>query len=99
MNLTSVGLIGAMATLLGTVSGFVVALRRSSSESDDHWQDLVRAQLAAQIQRNEALDRRVSELWVALDTERIERRRIEAAMGSRIALLESILRTHGIDLP
>lgn len=99
MSLTAVGVVGAIATLIGTLSGFIVAVRRSSADSDDHWQDMVRAQLAAQIDRNTALDRRVGELWQALDLERIERRRIEASMGHRIALLEATLRDHGIALP
>ena len=103
MSLTVAGIVGAIATLIGTVSGFVVAVRRSQSEGDGHWQDLVRAQLAAQIEinvkRNEELERRVSDLWAALDGERAERRNVEANMAARIALLESILRSHGIALP
>lgn len=99
MDLTTVGIFGAAAALLGTISGFVVALRRSKSDGDGHWQDLVRAQLASQIKRNTLLDRRVSDLWAALDLERTERRRVEAGMATRIALLESILRSHGIVPP
>ena len=99
MNLTAVGIFGAMTTLLGTIGGFVVALRRSSSDSEDHWQELVRAQLATQIDRNSALDARVNDLWSALDIERVERRRIEASMGARIALLEQTLRSNGITVP
>lgn len=99
MDLTTVGVFGAAATLLGTISGFVVALRRSKADGDDHWQDLVRVQLADQIERNSLLERRVSELWAALDAERAERRRVEAGMAGRIALLESVLRAHGIAPP
>jgi hypothetical protein len=97
--LTVAGVIGASTTLLGTLGGFVVAVRRSSADSDDHWQDLVRSQLAAQIGRNEQLDQRITRLWTDLDTERSERRRVEAGMASRIALLESTLRTNGIAVP
>lgn len=99
MSLTTVGILGAVATFLGTLSGFVVALRRSHADGEDHWQDLVRSQLAAQIERNASLELRVAELWTAIDNERQDRRRIESLMATRISLLESILRQNGIALP
>ena len=99
MSLTVAGIVGAIATLIGTVSGFVVALRRSEADGDDHWQELVRAQLSAQIIRNAELEQKISDLWSMLDLERNDRRRVELSMASRISLLESILRSNGIALP
>lgn len=99
MNLAAAGIIGALATFVGTITGFVVALRRSKSDGDGHWQLLVRAQLADQIERNSLLDRRVTELWAELDSERADRRRAEALLCDRISLAESILRSNGIAPP
>ena len=99
MSLATAGGFGAIATLIGTVSGLVVALRRSHSDSEDHWQDLVRAQLSAQIVRNAELETKISDLWSMLDLERNDRRRVEMSMATRISLLESILRQNGIALP
>ena len=99
MSLTVAGILGAIATFIGTVSGFIVAVRRSHSDSEDHWQDLVRAQLSAQIIRNAELEQKISDLWSMLDAERVDRRRVELSMATRISLLESILRSNGIALP
>lgn len=99
VSTATAAIIGASATMLAAIGGFIAAMRRSGAEGDDHWQDLVRGQLEAQITRNNELDKKVSDLWEALDREKAERRRIEGKMADRIALLESILRLNGITIP
>ena len=99
MSLTVAGIVGAIATLIGTVSGFVVALRRSESDGDDRWHAIMNAQLKSLGERNAELEKKISDLWSMLDAERVDRRRVELSMATRISLLESILRSNGIALP
>ena len=92
IDLTSPGVVAAAATLVAAISAFIVSMRRSSADSDNHWQEMIRIQLQEQIARTTALSEE-------LDIERRERWRIEASLTHRIALLESTLRSHGIAVP